>query len=183
MDALTRPPKPTTDTQSPGPYTSAGEMAVLRESVRGGRVTLRRYRDYMAAQRCVDALSDDHFPVEHTAIVGENLKIVEQITGRLNWGKAALAGIASGAVTGAFIGFLFGLFSLIDPLVSGFVVAGYGALIGAVAGLVFGLIGYSATGGRRDFTSIGGMVADDYVVQVDADQFDKAEQVLVARGL
>ena len=170
-----------TPTHEPAPPADAAATAGVRPAA--GRQTLRRYRDYAAAQRAVDALSDEGFPVEHTAIVGENLKIVEQVTGRLNWGRAALNGLASGACTGAFIGFLFGLFGFADPVLSALAVAGYGALLGAAMGLAFGLIGYALSGGRRDFTSVGGMVASDYVVQVDGEHFDRAEQTLAARGL
>jgi hypothetical protein len=48
-----------------------------------------------------DHLSDRGFPVEQTAIVGRDPKLVEQVTGRLDNGRAALRGTAGGAVTGA----------------------------------------------------------------------------------
>jgi hypothetical protein len=38
----------------------------------------------------VDRLSDVGFPVERVAIIGQDLKMVEQVTGRLNYGGAAL---------------------------------------------------------------------------------------------
>jgi hypothetical protein len=41
---------------------------------------------YGEAERAVDYLSDKHFPVRHTAIVGRGLSNVEQVTGRLTGG-------------------------------------------------------------------------------------------------
>ena len=49
--------------------------------------------------------------------------MVEQVTGRLNYGGAALKGATSGAVPGALIGWIFGLFNLINPLVASAVLA------------------------------------------------------------
>ena len=54
-------------------------------------------------------------------IVGNDLKSVERVTGKLTWGRAALAGAASGAWLGMFFGLLLIFFS---PAVSlGFVLA------------------------------------------------------------
>ena len=145
------------------------------------------FGDYAAAQRAVDYLSDEKFAVEHVALVGRGLKFVEQVTGRLNWGRAALNGLASGASTGLFIGLLLALFfPEVDVNAEGVPVpAGFNwsllllsAAIGAAFGLIFGLIGYAMTGGKRDFTSVGAMRADTYDLMVDADHADEAERVL-----
>src|SRR5690349_21089414 len=66
-------------------------------------VTVGTYQDYPAAQRAVDFLADNRFPVEHTAIIGTNLTLVETVLGRMTTGRAALAGAASGAWFGLFI--------------------------------------------------------------------------------
>ncbi len=63
--------------------------------------SLAVYDDYAAAQRAVDFLSDQKFPVEQCMIVGTDLKQVERITGRLTTGKVAAAGALVGAVMGA----------------------------------------------------------------------------------
>ena len=63
------------------------------------------------AQRAVDYLSDNQFPVERTAIVGTDLRLVENVLGRLTTGRAALAGAASGAWFGLLFGLLIGIFS------------------------------------------------------------------------
>src|SRR6266545_3871360 len=85
------------------------DRAGTREAVPS--VMLATYPDYALAQRLVDYLSDNKFPVERTAIVGTDLRLVERVLGRLTIARAALAGAASGAWFGLFIGLLIGLFA------------------------------------------------------------------------
>src|SRR5688500_19204485 len=80
------------------------------------RRTVASFATYADASRAVDYLSDHKFPVERVAIVGHNLRLVEQVTGRRTKGRAALEGAMVGALIGAFFGFLFGLFDWVDPL-------------------------------------------------------------------
>jgi hypothetical protein len=137
-------------------------------------VTVATYPDYASAQRAVDYLSDNHFPVEQTMIVGTDLRLVEKVLGRLTTGRAALAGAASGAWFGFFIGLLFALFTT-SAWWSILLVA---VIIGAIWGAVFGAIAHAVTGGRRDFTSTSTLVAGQYAVTVDAEQADAARQLL-----
>lgn len=106
---------------------------------------LRTVPSYDEAQRLVDRLSDAGFPVEHVRLVGTDLRLVEQVTGRMTYGKAALYGAASGAWLGLLIGLLLGLFTVVGWLS----VILWAVLLGAVWGLIFGLLGHAATGGRR----------------------------------
>lgn len=140
------------------------------------RVSVATYSTYPEAQRAVDHLSDQQFPVERTAIVGEGLKMVEQVTGRLSWGRAATLGLGQGVFIGLFVGLLFGLLGLGGGNLA--FALGYGIVMGAVTGLVWGLVGYALSGGRRDFTSVGGMKADHYLLLVDPEVADQARQVL-----
>jgi hypothetical protein len=64
------------------------------------RRAIATFVTYAEAQRAVDYLSDTKFPVECVSIVAEGLRVVERVTGRLNWGKAALNGAFGGATTG-----------------------------------------------------------------------------------
>ena len=57
--------------------------------------SLAVYDDYAAAQKSVDFLSDNHFPVEQCMIVGTDLKRIERITGRLTTGRVAAGGALS----------------------------------------------------------------------------------------
>lgn len=140
------------------------------------RVNVATYGTYPEAQRAVDYLSDQRFPVERTAIVGEGLKTIEQVTGRLDWGRAAGLGFGQGLFIGLFIGLLFGLLGLGGGNIL-YAVA-YSMVLGAVVGLVWGLLGYALSGGRRDFTSVGGMRADHYVILADSDVAEQARTLL-----
>jgi uncharacterized membrane protein len=134
---------------------------------------------YAAAQRAVDYLSDNEFPVEHVTIVGSDLQMVERVTGRLTRGRAAIGGAASGAWFGLFVGTLLGLFS--DRNFWLLVLSGLA--YGAVFGAVFGLIGYQATGGRRDFTSNSQIVARRYEVLCQHQHAEAARELLAKLSL
>src|SRR5690348_9657994 len=55
------------------------------------------FDNYLGAQSLVDRMSDGGFPVEHVSIVGDELRTIEVVTGRMTTWKAAGAGAASGA--------------------------------------------------------------------------------------
>ncbi|GGM04172.1 general stress protein [Micromonospora yangpuensis] len=137
-------------------------------------VTIGSYPDYPSAQRVVDFLADNRFPVEHTAIVGTNLTLVETVLGRLNTGRAALIGAGTGAWFGLFIGLLFGIFTIGNWLA----VILVGLVIGAIWGAVFGAVAHAMSGGQRDFTSASSLRAGQYAVTVDAQVADQARQLL-----
>jgi hypothetical protein len=132
---------------------------------------LAQFPTYPGAERMVDKLSDRGFPVEHVRIVGNGLRSVEYVTGRLTTGRAAQAGAASGAWFGLLFGLLLGLFS---PDSAWLAVLVGGTLIGAFWGAMFGFLAHRATGGRRDFASVKGLEAEQYAVYVDADRADEA---------
>ncbi len=133
------------------------------------------FADYAAAQQAVDLLSDQKFPVQRTAIIGTDLRLVENVLGRLTTGRAALAGAASGAWFGLFIGVIFALFS--DTTWFGVILVCL--LIGAAWGAIFGAIAHAATGGRRDFASRSSIQAGQYAVMTDPDLADQARQILI----
>ena len=62
--------------------------------------SLAVYDDYAAAQKTVDFLSDEEFPVENCLIVGTDLKRIERITGRLTTGRVAVGGLPRGCGSG-----------------------------------------------------------------------------------
>ncbi len=138
---------------------------------------LRTVPTYAEAQRMVDALSDAEFPVEHVRIVGTGLRSVEQVTGRMTYGRAALFGAGSGAWMGLLIGLLLGIFT-VGAWLS---VVLWGVVLGAFWGLVFGLIGHAVTGGKRDFRSVQGLEAEAYDVLVEAEYAGMAEAKLGLR--
>lgn len=142
------------------------------------RVAVSTHGTYQEAQAAVDRLSDDGFPVERSAIVGSDLRYVEQVTGRLTSLRAALSGAASGALLGLFLGVLFGFLSFFEPVTSAIVLGLWGLVLGAVLGAVIGFVGHAVQGGRRDFSSAGGIQATRFMVQVDADLVEEARRVL-----
>jgi heat induced stress protein YflT len=138
-------------------------------------VVVGSYADYALAQQAVDYLSDNKFPVERTAIIGTDLRLVENVLGRLTTARAAGAGLASGAWFGLLIGLLLGIFSNSNWFAVIFVCL----LIGAAWGAVFGAIAHSATGGRRDFASRSSLQAGQYAVTTDPEVADQARSLLV----
>ncbi len=174
FDPAAAPPPAGADRLPPGPAGVPQFPSAAPAAVAGPTVAVATYPDYASAQRAVDYLSDNKFPVERTAIVGTDLRLVENVLGRLTTARAALAGAASGAWFGLFIGLLFGLFS--D---SGWLrVLLVCILIGAVWGAIFGAIAHAATGGRRDFASRSSLTASQYAVTVDAEVSEQARQLL-----
>ena len=134
------------------------------------------YDTYAEAQRAVDYLSDKEFPVQHVWIVGSDLRMVENVLGRLTRGRAALAGAATGAWFGLFVGVLLSIFAEDGTNMLGVILSAlvYGALFGAI----FGFVGHAFSGGKRDFTSRSKIVASAYEVRCSWAEADKAREVL-----
>ncbi|HZN18318.1 MAG TPA: general stress protein [Micromonosporaceae bacterium] len=140
----------------------------------GRGVVVSTFTDYASAQAAVDHLSDNGFPVERTAIVGSNLHLVEKVLGRMTVGRAALLGAASGAWFGLLIGLLLSFFT--DS--TWWLVILVGLVIGAFWGAVFGGVAHAMTGGRRDFTSLSALEAEEYALVVEMDHADHARALL-----
>ncbi|MFF0108181.1 general stress protein [Streptomyces hirsutus] len=141
------------------------------------RVVIESYPTYEGAQRAVDFLADSGFPVERTAIIGSDLRMVETVLGRLTRGRAALAGAGSGAWFGLLVGLLLSLFAAGSH--TALVLLLSGVVYGAVFGAVFGFIGHALTGGRRDFTSRSQIVAGRYDVVADPQVAEEAKNAIV----
>ncbi len=146
------------------------------------RRVIASYDNYADAEAAVDHLADRKFPVERIAIVGQDVKLVEQVTGRLSYPIAAAHGAAAGALPGALIGWLFGLLDWIDPLTSGLLLALYGLVFGAVVGGLLNTVVFAMQRGRRDFTTITVMQPSRYDILADAEEADRAIRELEARG-
>jgi len=132
------------------------------------------YDDYAAAQHAVDFLADQEFPVENCLIVGTDLKQLERVTGRLTAGRVALGGLLSGVWLGLFVGLIFALFGEENPLA----LILSTALFGAVFGIIWALVGYAATRGRRDFSSVSMIVATKYEVLVEHKHAARGRELL-----
>ncbi len=114
--------------------------------------------------------------MQHVSIVGSDLRMVENVLGRLTRGRAALAGAASGLWFGLFVGVLLSVFADEGTNVLGLIVSAL--LYGAAFGAVFGFVGHAITGGKRDFTSRSKIVASAYEIRCTWAEADKAREVL-----
>jgi len=132
------------------------------------------YDEYADAQRAVDHLADRDFPVENCMIVGTDLKQVERVTGRLTTGRVAVGGALSGLWLGLFVGLIFSLFGTGETLQIVLSTAVFGVLFG----LIWALIGYAATRGSRDFTSVSQVVATKYEVLVEHKHAARGRELL-----
>jgi hypothetical protein len=137
------------------------------------RPLVATYKTYPEAQRAVDYLSDQKFPVQHLGILGRDLRIEEAVLGRLDWGKAAVGGLAQGIWYGLFVGLLISLFAN-QP---GSVILGC-VLIGLAFGLGLALLSYAMTGGKRDFVSRSAITATSYDVVCTWEHVEQAKSVL-----
>lgn len=161
-------------------------MSAIQSQAHRAAQPIRRpvaiFRSYREAQAAVDHLSDGRFPVEHVAIVATNLRFVEQVAGRLTIARAAMAGAWQGALLGAATGLFLGLLFAGDNITEPWVLTLWGLAIGALLGAMLGAADHAATGGRRDFTSVGRMEAERYEVMVDDELARDAARLLEAGG-
>jgi hypothetical protein len=159
---------------SMGAMSGGRGLGPMQGSVADLGVSVASYPTYAQAQRGVDYLSDNQFPVEHSAIVGTDLSLVERVLGRMTTGKAALGGLATGAWFGLFIGVMFSLFTRRNA----FAVIFTGLAFGAVWGAIFGALAHAMTRGMRDFISRSSLAARSYAILVDAAHADQARTML-----
>jgi hypothetical protein len=155
----------------PGPKSGRGGPSGLPTPPKGWPIGA--YPTYVEAQRAVDYLSDQQFPVQQVTIVGVDLMQVERVTGRLTWPRVLAGGALTGAWLGLFIGLVLGFFSP-SP---------WGSLIaGLVAGVFFGLITsgiqYAMARGTRDFSSTMQLVAGRYDVLCDPRSAEQGRDLL-----
>lgn len=133
------------------------------------------YDKYADAQKAVDYLSDNEFPVQNCLIVGTELRQVERVTGRLTWSRVLLAGAASGAWLGLLIGLLLSIFTDSKSFAATVLV---GLSFGVIFGLASGAMGYAATRGQRDFSSVQKVVATKYEVLVEHKHLAAGQELL-----
>ena len=131
------------------------------------------YPTYAEAQRAVDYLSDQQFPVQQVTIVGVDLMQVERVTGRLTWPKVLGGGVLSGAWLGLFIGLVLGFFSP-TPWAR----AGHRRDRRCLLRADHFRVPYSMARGTRDFSSTMQLVAGRYDVLCDPQNAEKARDLL-----
>jgi hypothetical protein len=132
------------------------------------------FDDYAGAQRAVDRLADEGFPVARLRVVGEGLSFVEDVTGRRGYDRVAYEGAVTGALIAGVLGVLLGLLNWFEPLISALLLGIYGVVVGAALGSILGLIAHWTTRGARDFSSVRSMRARRYDVLAEAEVADEA---------
>jgi len=140
-------------------------------------LSLGTFDKYEDAQKAVDYLSDHDFAVQNCLIVGTDLKQVERVTGRLTRARVMGAGALSGMWMGLFVGLIFALFGEGNSTVAVLSTVAFGAAFG----VVWATIGYAATKGRRDFTSVSQVVATRYEVLVEHKFAEQGRALLANR--
>jgi hypothetical protein len=137
--------------------------------------TVGSYSSYLDAQKAVDYLADQQFPVHLVSIVCNVLIMVERVTGRLSYPRVALSGALSGMWFGLFVGVMLSFFS---PT-GGYFSIVTSVLMGAAFFMLFGIVTYAAQRGKRDFTSTSQVVATNYDVVVAFEASHEARRMLL----
>lgn len=141
---------------------------------------LGRYRTYEDAQKVVDHLTaDQSFDVKALTIVGNELRSVEKVRGRLSYPRVAGTGALQGALFGTFMGLLLMLFSPQDPLMN----LGMAVLMGMAIWMIIGVISFAARRGTRGFVSASQLVATSFDVVCDVQAAGKARQLVQGAGV
>ena len=138
-------------------------------------MSVATYPTYAEAQRAVDHLADNAFPVENICIVGTDLKQVERVLGRLTWGQVLMRGALGGIGTGLFLGVMFSFFMPEMGFGSALL---FGVLLGVGMGLLSAGMGHAVSGGQRDFNSVQAIVATRYEVLGESTVVDQSRQML-----
>jgi hypothetical protein len=133
------------------------------------------YNSYEDAQKAVDYLADNKFEVQNLAIVGTELKQIERVLGRRNWGTVIGQGVQSGITTGLLVSIVLILFFPPRNFLALLLVA---LGIGILLGIGFQALGYAMSRGKRDFTSITQVVATKYEVLCEHKVAAKAREML-----
>ena len=133
------------------------------------------YNSYAEAQKAVDYLADQKFEVQNLAIVGTDLKSVERVLGRRNWGTVLNQGVMSGISTGLLVALVMLIFTRPPSILALLLVS---LAIGIVLGIGFAAAAYAMSQGQRDFTSVTQTVATRYEVLCEHKVAARAREML-----
>ncbi|UBH25796.1 hypothetical protein KW076_06405 [Micrococcus porci] len=135
---------------------------------------LATYSTYEQAREQVDRLAEADFPVTALSIVGKDLRVVERVRGRLNYGRVALGAAVQGALFGAMIG---AFLLLLDSSAGGMQIV-TSALLGVAVWVIFGVVGFASRKGRHGFASTQALVPGGYDLVVAFEHAGRARQEL-----
>lgn len=136
--------------------------------------TVASFPEYEAAQKAASQLIEADIPPRDIAIVGNGLRSVERITGRLGYLTAARGGLINGLMLG--IGAC-AIQAIVNPEIPGAV---YFAtlFICMTIGMGLSFMSYFIMRRRRAFASVMAVVADHYDITVKVTSIHKARQVM-----
>jgi hypothetical protein len=133
--------------------------------------TLATFPGYPEAQALVNSLVTHGVPAQALSIVGADVTLVERVTGKIGYGRAALSSAMSGSWLGVLAGLVFVIISptdIITPIVGGL-------FIGAGVGMVVGMLIFTfSKGPKRLFRSMQQVIAQSYRVVVEPQQHSQA---------
>jgi hypothetical protein len=133
------------------------------------------YSSYADAQKAVDYLADERFPVENMAIVGTELRSVERVLGRRSWSTVLGQGVQSGISTGLLVAIIMLIFG--QPT-SWFLLIVSALAVGIAIGVGFSAAAYALSRGKRDFTSVTQIIATKYEVLCEHKVAAQAREML-----
>ena len=133
--------------------------------------TLATFDAYASAQKLINSLVSEGVPFRSLSIVGTDVNLVERVTGKIGYGRAALSSAMSGSWLGVLAGLVFVIVSptdVITPIVAG-------GIIGAGIGMVVGMVLFTLAGSnRRSYRSMQHIIAQSYRVVVEPEAHQQA---------
>ena len=133
--------------------------------------TLATFDAYVSAQKLINSLVSEGVPFRSLSIVGTDVNLVERVTGKIGYGRAALSSAMSGSWLGVLAGLIFVIVSptdVITPIVAG-------GIIGAGIGMVVGMMLFTLAGSnRRSYRSMQHIIAQSYRVVVEPEAHQQA---------
>ena len=131
------------------------------------------YKDHEAAQKAVEKLGDEGFPLNAVTIAGSDLHTIEQVLGKISAARVA----GQGALQGLVWGFLMGFLAMVSVPDGGVAVALVAVLIGVLIGVTVNSVAWALSSKKQPFRSRMSLVAARYAVLV-TEQADRAHALL-----
>lgn len=139
-------------------------------------VVVATFETYNQAQAAVAKVSGSDTELAGLAIIGNDLKLVERIVGRLTWGKVAMRGAIRGLGFGAFLGLMFLVF--VPEAISSLLVF---PLLGLAFGILLSVVQHAVVRRKRDFASTQQVLASRYDVVAPQAVSGRAMQIIGQR--
>ncbi len=155
-----------------------GSRTVVTEHTRlAGRTPVASFARYADAERTLALLAGTRFPVDRLALVGGDLKLVDEDTGR-----ATRRDVAVGAGGGAWLGALMAVFTVVldRPALDALAVrVSWGMLLGCLFGATMAIAARTMLGRSRGVAARR-LVAARYELYADGDVAASAWRLLLA---